>query len=117
MSTPSRQCPRYYCDGRVNITVYRSSGKYDLWGRIADLSESGIGATVSGELSQGEFVALQLSTPSLFFSLELRGRVCHRRGYYYGFEFLIVSDMQRERIKLACKGLQIRHCQEDRGDL
>jgi hypothetical protein len=39
-----------------------------------------------------------------------------RRGYYCGFEFLIVSDIQRERIKLACEGLQIRHGQEDRGD-
>ena len=114
MSTPSRQGSRYCCNGRVTITVYRPSGKCDFWGRIADLSESGMGATVSGELSQGEFVALQFSIPSL--SLELRARVRHRRGYYYGFEFLIVSEMQRERIKLACEGLQIRHGQEDRGD-
>ena len=56
-----------------------------------------MGATVSGELSQGEFIALQFSIPSV--SLELRARVCHRRGYFYGFEFLIVSDMQPEHVK------------------
>jgi PilZ domain len=112
MSTPSRQYPRYYYDGRVNITVYRPSGKSEFWGRIADLSESGLGATVSGELSQGEFIALQFSIPSV--SLELRACVCHRRGYFYGFEFLIVSDMQRERIRLACEGLPIKHPYPDR---
>ena len=77
------------------------------WGRIADLRESGMGATVFGELSQGEFIALQFSIPSV--SLELRACVCHRRGYFYGFEFLIVSDMQRERTKLAGEEIPIKH--------
>jgi c-di-GMP-binding flagellar brake protein YcgR len=111
MSSPSRQYPRYYFDGRVNITVYRPTGKCDFWGRIADLSESGMGATVAGELNQGEFVGLQFfvsSVSSLSQSLELRARVRHRRGYYCGFEFLVVSDVQRERIKLACEGLPTR---------
>jgi c-di-GMP-binding flagellar brake protein YcgR len=116
MSTPSREGQRYCFDGRVNITVYRSAGKLDFWGRIADLSESGMGATVAGELSQGEFVVLQFSVPSSP-SLELRARVCHRRGYYCGFEFLIVSDRQREDIKLACEGLPIKHSQEKHRDL
>ena len=101
MSTPGRQGHRYCLDGRVDITVYRPAGKLDFWGRIADLSEGGMGATVSGELSQGEFVVLQFSVSASSQSLELRARVCRRREYYCGFEFLIVSDMQRERIKLA----------------
>ena len=70
-----------------------------------------MGATITGELSQGEFVGLHFSLPSVsssWRSLELRARVCHRRGYYYGFEFLIVGDLQRDCIKLACEGLQIR---------
>jgi len=107
MSTPSRRYARHYYDGRVNVTVYRPSGKSEFWGRIADLSESGMGATVAGELEQGEFVALQFSIPSI--SLELRACVCHRRGYFCGFEFLVVSDGQRERIKQACEGLPIKH--------
>jgi hypothetical protein len=119
MSSPSRQCLRYYFDGRVNITVYRPTGKCDFWGRIADLSESGLGATVSGELSQGEFVGLQFSISSissLSQSLELRARVCHRRGYYCGFEFLVVPDVQRELIKLVCEGLPTTDGQEDHGN-
>jgi c-di-GMP-binding flagellar brake protein YcgR len=117
MSTSSRQGHRYYFDGRVNITVYRPGGKLDFWGRISDLSESGMGATVSGELSQGEFVVLQFSVSSSSPSLELRARVCHQRGYHCGFEFLIVSDRQREDIKLACEGLPIKHSQEKHRDL
>lgn len=116
MSTPSRQGDRCCFDGRVNITVYRGAERFDFWGRISDLSESGMGATVSGELTQGEFVVLQFSVSSSSSSsqsLELRARVCHQRGYYCGFEFLIVSAQQREHIKLGCKGLPIKYSQVD----
>ena len=116
MSTPSRQSHRYSFDGRVNIIVHRAGEKLDFWGRIADVNESGMGATVSGELRQGEFVVLQFSVSSSSPFLELRARVCHRRGYYCGFEFLIVSGRQREVIKLACEGLPIKHSLEDRKD-
>lgn len=108
MSAPTRQGHRYCFDGRVNIAVYRPSGKLDLWGRISDLSENGMGATVSEELAQGEFVVLQFSVSRTSLPLELRARVCHRRGYYCGFEFLILSDKQREGIKLACEGFPIK---------
>jgi hypothetical protein len=40
--------------------------------------------------------------------VELRARVCHRCGYYCGFEFLVVSDVQRELIKQACEGLPMK---------
>lgn len=113
MSTLNRQGDRYCLDGRVNIAVYRGAEKFNLWGRISDLSESGMGATVSGQLSQGEFVVLQFSVlaATASRSLELRARVCHQRGYYCGFEFLIVSDQQREHIKLACQALPIKYSQ------
>ena len=113
MSTPSRQEGRYRLDGRVTVTVFRSNGKFDFWGRISDVSEGGIGAVVSGELEPGEFVLLQFSLAS--HALELRARVCHRRGYYCGFEFLVVSDLQREHIKLACEGISTKDGQDEHG--
>jgi hypothetical protein len=103
MGTPQRQCRGYRLDGRVTIIVFRSAGKFDFWGRISDVSEAGMGAMVSGELEQGEFVQLRFSLSSSSHVLELRARVCHQRGYYCGFEFLVVSDTQREHIKLACE--------------
>lgn len=112
MSAPSRQ-RRYRLDGRVTITVFRSTGKFDFWGRISDVSEGGMGAVVSGELEQGEFVLLQFSLAS--HGLELRARVCHRRGYYCGFEFLVVTDLQREHIKLACEGISTKNGQDEHG--
>jgi hypothetical protein len=75
-----------------------------------------MGAMVSGELEQGEFVVLQFSLSSSSHVLELRARVCHRRGYYCGFEFLVVSDVQRGRIKLACEGVPTKDGQEDHGN-
>ena len=116
MSTPIRQCNRYRLDGRVAITVFRPAGKFNFWGRISDVSEGGMGAIVSGEVEPGEFVLLQFSLSSSSHILELRARVCHRLGYYCGFEFLVVSDVQRERIKLACEGLTTKGRQEDPGN-
>jgi c-di-GMP-binding flagellar brake protein YcgR len=112
MSTPSNRRDRYCLDGRVSITVFRPVGKCDFWGRISDMSEGGMGATVSGELEQGEFVVLQFSLSSSSSILELRARVCHRCGYHCGFEFLVVSDVQRERIKQACEGLPMKDGQD-----
>ena len=105
MGTPQRQCRRYRLDGRVNIAVFRSAGKFDFGERISDVSEAGMGAMISGELEQGEFVQLRFSLSSSTRVLELRARVCHRHGHYCGFEFLVVSDAQREQIKLACEGV------------
>jgi c-di-GMP-binding flagellar brake protein YcgR len=113
MSTPSRQHYRHRLDGRVNIAVFRPAGKVEFWGRVSDVSEGGMGAMVSGDLEQGEFVLLQISLSSSSHLLELRARVCHRRGYFCGFEFLVVSDVQRERIKLACAGLPGKDGQEN----
>jgi c-di-GMP-binding flagellar brake protein YcgR len=112
MGTPLRQCRRYRLDGRVNLIVFRSTGRFDFWGRISDVSEAGMGAMISGELEQGEFVQLRFSLSSSSHVLELRARVCHRRGYYCGFEFLVVSDAQREHIKLACEELPTKEGQE-----
>ena len=116
MGTPQRQYRRYRIDGRVTITVFRSAGKFDFWGRISDVSEAGMGALVSGELEQGEFVQLRFSLSSSSHVLELRARVCHQRGYYCGFEFLVVSDAQREHIKLACEELPTKEGQEGKGN-
>ena len=112
MSAPSNQRGRYCLDGRVNITVVRPAGKCDFWGRISDVSEGGMGATVSGELELGEFVVLQFSLSSTSPILELRARVCHRCGYHCGFEFLVVSDVQCAWIKQACEALPMKDGQD-----
>src|SRR2546428_4344412 len=79
-----------------------------------DVSEEGMGDMVSGELEQGEFVQLRFSLASSSHVLELRARVCDQRGYYCGFEFLVVSDAQREHIKLACEELPPRRVRKAR---
>jgi c-di-GMP-binding flagellar brake protein YcgR len=116
MGTPQRQCRRYRLDGRVTITVFRSTGKFEFWGRISDVSEAGMGSMVSGELEQGEFVQLRFSLSSSSHVLELRARVCHQRGYYCGFEFLVVSDTQHKHIRLACEELPTKEDKEDKGN-
>jgi hypothetical protein len=75
-----------------------------------------MGAIVCGELEQGEFVVLQFSLSSSLHLLELRARVCHRWGYYCGFEFLVVGEVQRERIKQACEELPMKGGQDEHGN-
>ena len=116
MGTTQRQFRRYLLDGRVTITVFRSTGKSEFWGRISDVSEAGMGAMVAGELEQGEFVQLRFSLSSSTHVLELRARVCHQRGYYCGFEFLVVSDAQHKHIILACEELPTEESHEGKAN-
>lgn len=82
--------------------MFRNDGVHVLWGRSADLSENGIAATISGELFEGEVVTLSFSLAPGAAPLEMRASVRFRRGFFCGFEFLILTDEQRAQIKRAC---------------
>jgi len=54
----TRNFPRFPFDSRLTITVYRAGERLRFWGRAANISESGMAATVSTQLSLGEAVTL-----------------------------------------------------------
>jgi len=75
------------------------------WGRSTELGQDGIGATLTGELEIGEIVALDIPLPLSPYPLKVRAIVRYRQGLRYGFEFLTLSDNQRDMICRVCEML------------
>jgi hypothetical protein len=75
------------------------------WGRSTELGQDGIGGTLTGELEAGEIVSLDIPLPLGPYPLKVRSIVRYRQGLRYGFEFLALSDAQRDRIRRVCEML------------
>ena len=97
--TGTRHFPRYRIDVRVLARVQRAEGAGLLRGRSTDISESGMGVTLSGDLHPGDAVELEFSLPFTREPLHLRAVVRRRHGLNYGVEFLTLSPQQRAAIQ------------------
>ncbi|HYX71065.1 MAG TPA: PilZ domain-containing protein [Terriglobales bacterium] len=95
----TRHFPRYRIDVRVLAKVRRDSAIVVLRGRSTDISESGMGATLSGDLELGEVAELEFALPLTREPLHLRVVVRRRNGLNYGVEFLTLSAQQRAAIQ------------------
>ena len=94
-----RRFPRYPFDVRVSVSVFRVEGLSHLWGRSTELGADGIGCTLTGELEPGEVVSMEFQLPLSASALKLRAIVRYRHGLHYGFEFLTVTQEQRQSIQ------------------
>ncbi len=95
--TERRNIERLGLDRRLRVnTLDHGNGPWQH-GRIRDISEAGIGAVIPCSLTVGDEVALE-------FSLEdgqkgsVTAVVCHRQGFYYGFEFVSIGPSLRKAI-------------------
>jgi len=75
------------------------------WGRSTEMGQDGIGATLTGELETGEIVSLDIPLPLSPYPLKVRAIVRYRQGLRYGFEFLTLSETQRETLRRVCEML------------
>ncbi len=89
----------------MNVKVLRPDGMQAFWGRTADVSENGVAATVCGQLFIGDVVTLSFSPDRYSHPVEVRASVRFQRGFFCGFEFLILNPAQREQIKRMCEQL------------
>ena len=97
-SWPKRRYPRYTLDRPLLAHLYcTESSALTYRGRCRELSEGGIGAALAEQLSPGEVVTLEFSP-----TLKVYGAVRYLRGFYHGFEFVLLRDRQREAIKRLC---------------
>jgi len=78
-----------------------------LHGRTRNLAESGMGATVAGELPLGESVELQFQLPGSSEPLVLRAEVRFRQGFHYGFKFIFPMEDQLQAIRSAIRDLPL----------
>ncbi len=95
--TERRHLERLCLDRRLRVNTLHHGNQPWQHGRIRDISEAGMGAVIPCSLTVGEQVALE-------FSLEdghegsVTAVVCHRQGFYYGFEFVSIGPSLRKAI-------------------
>jgi hypothetical protein len=97
-----RRYPRFAIDARMQVRMFQGGEFQTCWGRSTELGQDGIGATLTGELESGEIVSL---SP---YPLKVRAIVRYRQGLRYGFEFLTLSEAQRDTVRRTCEMLATR---------
>lgn len=97
--TPQRRFPRHPINVPLDLIALRSGIPETLPGRCTDISETGLGAVVAGELAVGQQVALELRLPSVGVPVRARSLVRYQTGLRCGLEFSNLSVDQREMIR------------------
>jgi PilZ domain-containing protein len=97
-----RRYPRFAIDARLQVRMFQSGEFRTCWGRSTEIGQDGIGATLTGELETGEIVSLDMPLPLSPYPVKVRAIVRYRQGLRYGFEFLTLTDVQRETIRRVC---------------
>jgi PilZ domain len=104
----SRRYPRLAIDVRIQVKMFQSGEFRTCWGRSTELGRDGIGATLTADLELGEIVTLEIPLPLSTRPLEIRAIVRYCYGLHYGFEFLTLTEMQRETIGRVCEILNAK---------
>jgi hypothetical protein len=87
---------------RIQLSVFRDGVTTTFWGRTSELGQDGIGATLSGEVHAGEVVSLEFPIPLPPRVMKVRAVVRYSDGLRCGFEFLVVTEEQRETLHQVC---------------
>jgi hypothetical protein len=107
-SRVARRYPRYTLDVRMQVKMFQGGEFRNCWGRSTELGQDGIGATLTGDLEAGEIVTLEIPLPLSAYPLKVRAIVRYRHGLRYGFEFLTLSESQRDTVQRVCQMLATR---------
>ncbi|SRR5579871_1699687 len=100
-----RRFPRFAIDVRLRARMFQNGEFQTCWGHSTEIGQDGIGATLTGELATGEIVSLEVPLPLSPYPLKVRAIVRYRQGLRYGFEFLTLSDSQRDMLRRVCEVL------------
>lgn len=93
-----RRVPRYRVQAPLDVTVLRSGIPDTLPGRSLNLCERGIAAVLSGELTPGEAVGLEVHLPMIAAPLRTRALVRYYDRLRCGMEFIGLSSEQQASI-------------------
>lgn len=100
-----RRFPRHHMDVHIQVAAFREGTTITLWGRTSELGQDGIGATLTGELTPGEVVSMEFPIPISPHLVKIRAIVRYRHGLHCGFEFLIMTEEQRQTLSRVCEML------------
>ncbi len=96
------------CDQRhavimpLTIQVIRGGVASNLPGRAKDLSESGMGVTLEGDLVPGEIVTAVFSLPTATEVFRIHATVRRRTSSDYGLAFVDITADQQQAIRALC---------------
>ena len=97
--TQRRGFPRLPVHVPLDVIALRFGVPENLPGRCTDLSETGVGAVIAGELVADQQVAVELRLPNVGVPVRARARVRHQSRLRCGLEFVGLSLEQREMIR------------------
>lgn len=97
--TQRRAFPRCPVHVPLDVIALRSGVPENLPGRCTDLSETGVGAVIAGELVSDQQVAVEFRLPNVGVPLRARALVRYQSRLYCGLEFTGLSAEQRAMIQ------------------
>jgi TonB family protein len=97
--TQQRNFPRHPIRVTLDLIALRFGLPENLPGRCTDISETGVGAVVAGELAAGQQVAVELRFPEFGVPVRARAVVRHQSRLSCGLEFVGLTAEQREMIR------------------
>jgi hypothetical protein len=103
-----RKYPRYMLDVRLQVKMFQEGEFRTCWGRSTEIGQDGIGATLTGSLTTGEIVTLEIPLPLTTYPIKVRAIVRFCQGLRYGFEFLTMNESQRDAMMRVCEYLASR---------
>jgi TonB family protein len=110
---PSRRAfRRHPLNVPLDLIALRSGIPEDLPGRCTDISESGLGAVVAGELSSGQQVAIELRLPRVAVPVRARAIVRHQARLQCGLELVGLSPDQKDMIRYWIYQLNLRNAEQ-----
>jgi hypothetical protein len=104
----ARKYPRFTLDARLQVRMFQDGEFRTCWGRSTEIGQDGIGATLTGNLTKGEIVTLEIPLPLTPYPIKVRAIVRFCQGLRYGFEFLTMDEMQRDTVRRVCQYLATR---------
>lgn len=100
--TLPRAHSRYLLDLRVVVRA-----KETFIGRTKDIAEGGLGATIPSDIDIGQIVELELQLSEARDPLKIKAEVRYRHGFQYGFQFVHVTEQQKEMIRRTARDLRM----------
>ena len=94
-----RRAARYEVRAPLDLVALQSGIPCTMPGRCTDLSETGVGVVVAGELLPGQAVALEIRLPNVGLPIRTRAQVRYQNRLQYGLQFVGLSMEHREMIR------------------
>src|SRR5581483_12253699 len=96
-----RRYARYAVDVRLVVQAFQDGNSKSAWGRIHEMGEDGLSATLTSELKAGDVVSLEFCLPVSTEATKVRAVVRYQDGFRHGFEFLTLTPAQRTALRNA----------------